>query len=318
MSNLERAPSVVVCGDVAPGPPELLVGRDVVLGGTRGMTVTRTLPHRDRRMVGAWCFVDRYGPEDITGRSGMRVPPHPHTGLQTVSWLLAGDILHRDSLGSRQLIRPGQLNLMTAGRGIAHAEESPAGHGPVLDGVQLWVALPSAYRAVRPDFAHHADLPVLRYPDGTVTVIIGELAGAVSGARAYTPIVGAEVTLSGRLDLPLRPEFEYAVLVLSGAAAVDDIELTAGPLLYLGTGRPGLSVRTAAPARLLLLGGEPFEEQIVMWWNFVGGSHEDVVRARADWAAADPRFGTVHGYDGDPLPAPVLPATALKPRGRHR
>jgi quercetin 2,3-dioxygenase len=179
------------------------------------------------------------------------------------------------------------------------------------------VALPRAYRSVEPDFAHHADLPVLRYPDASVTVVLGELDGAVSGARAYTPIVGAEVTLSGRLELPLHPDFEYAVLVLSGTALVDDLELTVGPLLYLGTGRPVLSLR-AATAKLLLLGGEPFAEQIVMWWNFVGGSHEDVVQARADWAAADPRFGTVPGYDGDRLPAPVLPATRLKPRGRHR
>ncbi len=318
MSNLEPAPAVVVCesGAGTDSGPELLVGRDVVLGGTRGMTVTRTLPHRDRRMVGAWCFVDRYGPEDITGTAGMRVPPHPHTGLQTVSWLLAGDILHRDSLGNEQLVRPGRLNLMTAGRGIAHSEESAPVRGPVLDGVQLWVALPGAYRSVPPDFGHHADLPVLRYPDGSVTVILGGLAGAVSPARAYTPIVGAEMILSGQLELPLRADFEYAVLVLSGSADVDGTRLEAGPLLYLGTGRSALPLR--ADGRLLLLGGAPFEEQIVMWWNFVGGSHDEVVQARADWAAADGRFGTVHGYNGDPLPAPVLPATPLKPRGRHR
>jgi redox-sensitive bicupin YhaK (pirin superfamily) len=316
LSNLEAAPALVACGGSGPGEPELLVGREVVLGGTRGMAVTRTLPHRDRRMVGAWCFVDRYGPADVTGRPGMRVPPHPHTGLQTVSWLLAGDILHRDSLGNEQLVEPGQLNLMTAGRGIAHAEESPPGHGPVLDGVQLWVALPAADRAVPPDFAHHADLPVLAYPGGSVTVIIGELAGVVSPARAYTPLVGAEIRLDGELTVPVRPDFEHAVLVLAGSAEVDDRELAAGPLLYLGTGRTGL--RLAGTGRLLLLGGEPFEEQIVMWWNFIGGDHQDIVAARADWAGGDARFGVVHGYAGEALAAPVLPATTLKPRGRHR
>lgn len=276
-------------------------------------------------MVGAWCFVDRYGPQDITGQAGMRVPPHPHTGLQTVSWLLAGDILHRDSLGNQQLVEPGQLNLMTAGRGIAHAEESPHDHRPVLDGVQLWVALPAVDRAVAPHFEHHVDLPVLERPGVRVTVIMGELDGAVSPARTYTPLVGAEVSLDGELTLPLRPDFEYAVLVLSGAVSVDRAALAAGPLLYLGTGRTGLPL--SGVGKLLVLGGEPFAEQIVMWWNFVGTDHEDIVAARADWAAVtvradwvagDARFGSVHGYDGEPLAAPVLPATRLKPRGRHR
>jgi quercetin 2,3-dioxygenase len=298
---------------------QLLVGREVVLGGTRNVAVTRTLPHRDRRMVGAWCFVDRYGPQDITGQAGMRVPPHPHTGLQTVSWLLAGDVLHRDSIGSTQLIRPGQLNLMTAGRGIAHSEESPAGHEPILDGVQLWVALPSAHRDTEPDFGHHADLPVLAYPGGEVTVIMGELDRATSKARTFTPIVGAQLRVDGALDLPLRPDFEYALLVFSGSVTVDGGELGAGPLLYLGEGRADL--RLTGQATALLLGGEPFDEQIVMWWNFVGGSHDDIARARADWAAgaqapAHERFGVVPGYDGDALLAPALPVTRLKPRGR--
>jgi redox-sensitive bicupin YhaK (pirin superfamily) len=309
---------------------ELLIGRQVVLGGTRGIPVIRTLPNRDRRMVGAWCFVDRYGPLDVAGQAGMRVPPHPHTGLQTVSWLLAGDILHRDSIGSEQLIRPGQLNLMTAGRGIAHSEESPAGHGPVLDGVQLWVALPAADRSTAPDFGHHADLPVLRYPGGEVTLLMGELDGAASDARTFTPIVGAQLRVDGELRIPLRPDFEYAVLVLGGSATIDGRELTDGPLLYLGTGRDRLTVTGRATA--LLLGGEPFDERIVMWWNFVGGDHDDIAAAREDWAAAvdrrlagparvpadKDRFGVVRGYDGDPLPAPAMPTTRLVPRGRER
>lgn len=295
---------------------ELLVGRDVVLGGTRGIPVSRTLPHRDRRMVGAWCFVDRYGPLDITGTDGMRVAPHPHTGLQTVSWLLSGDVLHRDSIGSEQLVRPGQLNLMTAGRGIAHAEESPAGHGPVLDGVQLWVALPARHRFTDPAFGHHADLPVLAYPGGTVTVIMGSLDGVASDARTFTPIVGAQLDVVGDLVLPLRPDFEYAVLVFDGTVTLDGEPLAPGPLLYLGVGRDRLTV--SGPGRALLLGGEPFDERIVMWWNFVGGDHDDVATARAGWEAADGRFGVVHGYAGDPLPAPAMPATRLVARGRTR
>jgi redox-sensitive bicupin YhaK (pirin superfamily) len=147
-------------------------------------------------------------------------------------------------------------------------------------------------------------------------VIIGELAGAVSPARAYTPLVGAEIRLDGELTLPVRADFEHAVLVLAGSVEVDDRELDAGPLLYLGTGRTG--PRLAGTGRVLLLGGEPFEEQIVMWWNFIGGDHRDIVAARVDWAGGEARFGAVHGYVGEALAAPVLPATTLKPRGRHR
>jgi hypothetical protein len=297
---------------------ELLAGREVVLGA-RGEMVTRTLPHRDRRMVGAWCFLDHYGPEDITGQAGMQVPPHPHTSLQTVSWLLAGEVLHRDSVGSEQMIRPGQLNLMTAGHAISHSEESPSDHSSVLHGVQLWVALPDQHRNVDPQFAHHAQLPVVTDDGVTVTVLMGELAGATSPARLYSPLVGADASLDGGVDtrLPLEPDFEYAVLTLSGTAEIDGVPLAPGALLYLGCGRSDLAVRSEQSSRILLLGGEPFEERIVMWWNFVGRSHDEIVQAREDWMTSS-RFGTVHGYGGEPLPAPPMPNTPLKPRGRHR
>jgi redox-sensitive bicupin YhaK (pirin superfamily) len=322
MSNLETQPREAICGgraNVAEQPThELLTGRAVALGGPRAMTVNRTLPNRTRRMVGAWCFLDAYGPEDLAVRQGMRVPPHPHTGLQTVSWLVAGEVLHLDSLGNRQLIRPGQLNLMTAGRAIAHSEETPPERSPTLHGVQLWVALPARDRHVDPAFAHHADLPVLDAGAAEVTVVMGELDGATSPARCFTPLVAAEIRFAGpgRARLPLRPGFEYAVLALAGAADVDGGTLDPGPLLYLGTGRSGLDLRADRPTRLLLLGGEPFDELIVMWWNFVGGDHEEIVAAREDWMAGT-RFGAVHGYDGDPLPAPEMPTTRLKPRGRR-
>lgn len=325
MSNLDQHPAEAVCGGrhaVAGAPVrELLPAREVVLGGPRGTLVRRTLPHRDRRMVGAWCFADLYGPEDITGGPGMRVPPHPHTGLQTVSRLISGDVLHTDSLGNGQLIRPGGLNLMTAGRGIAHAEESLPDRSPVLHGVQLWVALPGADRDVPPHFEHHSELPVLTAGGTgvTVTVVMGEIDGAGSPARTYSPLVAADLDLAadaaGRL--PLRPDFEYAALGLTGGAEVDGVRLDPGPLLYLGTGRTELAVGAARPSRVLLLGGEPFDERIVMWWNLVGRDHDEIVRARDDWMAGR-RFGVVYGYDGDPLPAPAMPTTRLKPRGRRR
>ncbi|MFI6453664.1 pirin family protein [Streptosporangium amethystogenes] len=316
MSNLETDPRESACGglsDVAAEPvTAVLAGRDVVLGGPRSMKVTRTLPNRDIRMVGAWCFVDHYGPEKTT----MSVPPHPHTGLQTVSWLMEGEILHRDSVGSEQVIRPGQLNLMTAGRAISHSEESAA--EAALHGVQLWVALPSATRETAPAFEHHPVLPELTLPGAGVTVIMGELDGVTSPATVHTPLVGAEVRLEAGavISLPLRPGFEYAVLALSGTVRAGGTDLSPGPLLYLGSGRSELTLRAEEAGRLLLIGGEPFEERIVMWWNFVGRSHEEIARFRQEWMEGE-EFGTVPG-GATPLPAPELPLTALKARGRRR
>jgi hypothetical protein len=283
----------------------------------------RTLPNKVRRMVGAWCFVDHFGAAgdpDIGygGGHDMRVPPHPHTGLQTVTWLVEGSVRHRDSLGSDQLISPGQLNLMTAGRGIAHAETTPAGVTGTLHGVQLWVALPDAGRDGDPDFAHHADLPVLDEGGVAVRVLLGELDAARSPARAYTPIVGAEITLDAgaRTRLDLEPAFEYAAIALTGTVDVDTVGLAPGPMLYLGCGRSDLALASAGGGRILLLGGEPFEERIVMWWNFIGRSHDEVEGFRSDWEAGR-RFGPV-SYEGDRLPAPPMPVTALLPRGRVR
>jgi redox-sensitive bicupin YhaK (pirin superfamily) len=317
VSNLQADPEV---GHEGPSSAtELLEGAEVALGGPRGMTVTRTLPNKRRRMVGAWCFLDAYGPDDLAGSPGMRVGPHPHIGLQTVSWLVAGEILHRDSLGNRQEIRPGQLNLMTAGRGIAHSEETPAGHSGTLQGVQLWVALPNADRDVPPAFTHHADLPVFSTGGLTATVLMGELGGATSPARCYTPLVGAEISLAAGSDaqVPLRADFEYAVLTLDGAAAVDDAPLRPGPLLYLGDGRTSLRLRSGSDTRLILIGGEPFAERLVMWWNFVARDHDEIVQARAGWAEGT-GFGEVRGYDGPAIPAPPMPITRLVPRGRMR
>ncbi|NUS04435.1 MAG: pirin family protein [Nonomuraea sp.] len=304
MSNLELDPPELRCGADDGGHDEVLEGREVPLGGPRAMAVSRTLPGAHRRMIGAWCFVDAYGPE----RAAMRVPPHPHTGLQTVSWLLGGEVLHRDSLGSLQRVLPGELNLMTAGRGISHSEESPE---TVLHGVQLWVALPGEHRHVPPAFEHHATLPTLAGPGFAATVIMGSLGGVRSPATAHTPLVGAEVRVDGDGEVPLDPAFEHGLLLLDG-----EIEgLGRGPLRYLPPGRAGL--RVSGRGRLLLIGGEPFGEEIVMWWNFVGRSHEEIAAFREEWMEGE-GFGRVEGFDGDPLPAPVLPPIRLKPRGRVR
>ena len=321
MSNLDVHPTPTECGgreEVRARPVhELLTGKLVQLG--EGTQVRRLLPNLGRRMVGAWCFVDHYGPDDIADGPGMQVPPHPHTGLQTVSWLHQGEVLHRDSLGSVATVRPRELGLMTAGRAITHAEQSPHDHPALLHGAQLWVALPEEHRHTAPAFEHHPQLPTITAPGLRGTVILGELAGAASPGTTFTPLVGADLTLSAGADLnlPLERDFEYAALGMSGSAEVDGVPLAPGSMLYLGCGRDALRLRAEVDSGLMLLGGEPFAEKIVMWWNFIGRTGEEIAEFREQWQTGD-RFGTVHGYDGDPLPAPTLPATPLKARGRER
>jgi quercetin 2,3-dioxygenase len=282
---------------------ELTGAREAQVGD---MTVRRLLPLRLRRSVGAWCFVDHYGPLSVDGVAGMRVPPHPHIGLQTVTWLISGDVLHTDSLGSEQLIRPGQLNLMTAGRGIAHAEVSPAEHDPALHGVQLWVALPEAARQVEPGFAHHPELPAVDIAGFAVTVFIGSLASAQSPARVYSEIVGAELIAGrdARGMLPLQPAHEHVLFVVLGSAEVAGNALRPGCLLYLGAGREQAEIAAPEGSRLILLGGVPLGEQLLMWWNFVARTPEEIAAAAAAWREG--RFGTVADYDGEPMPAPRL------------
>lgn len=269
---------------------EIMPGRATEVGG---VAVRRVLPKRTRRTVGPWCFVDHFtaGPRD------MQIGPHPHIGLQTVTWLVQGDVLHRDSLGSEQRIKPGQLNLMTAGRGVSHAEESTRGTtAPPLHGVQLWVALPADTRNGPPAFEHHAELPHAVYDECTTTVMLGEVGGVRSPARTDSPLVGADlVARRGTSSVPLEPRFEHALVVLDGAVTVEGKAVTPGALAYLGTERTELAVTVdgSRPARLLLIGGEPFPEPIVMWWNFVARTPGEVDEARNDWQSASERFGTV-------------------------
>jgi len=278
------------------------------------MTVRRLLPLRLRRSVGAWCFVDHYGPMSVDGVAGMRVPPHPHIGLQTVTWLISGNVLHRDSLGSEQMIRPGQLNLMTAGRGIAHSEESPVEHDPLLHGIQLWVALPDASRHGEPAFAHHAELPSAGIGGFEITVFVGSLGGARSPALMFSEIVGAELA-AGRDasgNIPLGAAHEHVIFVAAGAAEVAGTVLRSGQLIYLNTGRDQVTVSAPAGSRLFLLGGVPLGERLLMWWNLVARTPDEIVAAVADWREG--RFGAVADYGGEPLAAPPLDAVRLRGR----
>ncbi|MFB9837981.1 pirin family protein [Actinoallomurus acaciae] len=315
MSDLDAHPAITEARPAAGEGAvlELYESRQVPLGGVRGMRVDRLLPHRSLPTVGAWCFLDRFGPQ----RTDMRVLPHPHTGLQTVTWPLRGRIRHRDSLGNDVLLRPGQLNLMTAGHGVSHSEFS-VGEAPLLDALQLWLALPADRAAGEAGFEQHVELPV--YEDGGLraTVFAGGIGGTVSPATVYTPLAGADLELAAgtATSVPLRRDFEYGLLVLSGELEVAGSRLAAGPLLYLGTGRDEVAVSAAAEARAVLLGGEPFPDDLVMWWNFVGRDHEEIAAARAGWEDGD-RFGTVPGHGGERIPAPALPGVRLRPRSRR-
>ncbi|GAA1787565.1 pirin family protein [Agromyces lapidis] len=349
MSNLEKDPLELLCPpEGRQGPAvQVLAPREVPLGGPRAMNVRRTLPQRGRTTIGAWCFADHYGPDDVAESGGMVVPPHPHTGLQTVSWLFEGEIEHRDSTGSRELVRPGQVNLMTAGRGISHSEVStPA--TTRLHGVQLWVALPDASRDVAPFFEHDEIAPET-VDDAVVHVFAGSLPGVGDEASVtlFSPLVGAQIDLpaGGEAWIDLDPAFEHGVLVDAGPvrvtiAATDD-EVDDSPadadgltvaghaatlgwseLGYLPTGHDGVRLTANdGPVRVILLGGVPFGEEIVMWWNFIGRDHDEIAESRRQWQSEvigrdnpDGRFGRVD-YEGEPLPAPELPTVRLKPRG---
>jgi len=350
MSNLETKPPQIDCVARPAAGVEIMEPREVPLGGPRAMLVRRTLPQRQRSLIGAWCFVDHYGPDEVSRTGGMKVAPHPHTGLQTVSWLFTGEIEHRDSAGNHAMVRPGEVNLMTAGRGISHSEVSTS-TTEILHGAQLWVALPESDRFVDPHFEHYAPEAVTA-PGVEARVFLGSLLRSTSPVGTYTPLLGAELLLDpgATVDLEVDPAFEHGVLVDLGSVAVAGTVARSGDLAYAP---PGSSILTLTageePVRLLLLGGPPFGEPIVMWWNFIGRDHDEIVRFRAEWqeqildpdgVAEDPadagglredgvrrrvvpdsqlvrdgRFGIVLGDHLPPIPAPPLPNARLRERG---
>lgn len=298
---------------------ELIGAREVPLGGIRAMTVRRTLPQRRRSLIGAWCFADHYGPDDVGVTGGMDVPPHPHTGLQTVSWLFEGEIEHRDSLGSHAIVRPGELNLMTAGHGIAHSEVSTAAT-QLLHGVQLWIALPDTARDTDRGFEHHAPTPRV-FEWGVARVFLGTLLTDTSPVGTFSPLVGAELVIGTgrRLLLDVDPSFEHGFLVDTGRLLVDGTRVDRAEIGYVGINSTQIELINDAehPTRLIVLGGAPLEEDLLMWWNFIARTHDEIAQARDLWMHDHlSRFGRVHGYRGPVphLPAPELPATVLRPR----
>ncbi|THG33396.1 pirin family protein [Naasia lichenicola] len=338
MSNLDRDPGLLLVEEDAPPARriDVLTPRDVPLGGPRAMTVRRTLPQRERSLIGAWCFVDHYGPDDVSLSGGMRVDGHPHTSLQTVTWMFEGEVEHRDTLGTVLTIRPGEVNLMTSGSGIAHSEYSTPSTTR-LHGAQLWIALPEDQRSGQRTFQNYA-APQVRIGDADVRVFLGDLADQRSPVHTWTPTLGAEIVLPphSRLELEVDPTFEHGVLVDAGPVWVDGELGEPAHLLYRAPLAAPLAFETReSGARLLLIGGEPLGESIVMWWNFIGRSHEEIVSFRDDWQAEVARHAAAtsaaiqtgdaeafptEGFGEFPstwtrvLPAPELPSVRLRAR----
>jgi hypothetical protein len=258
------------------------------------LTVRRALPTRGRRTVGAWCFADHMGPLSLSPDQSVDVAPHPHIGLQTVTWLFSGEFLHRDSLGSEQLIRPGQLNLMSSGNGIAHSEENPGQTSGELHGMQLWVAQPSRTRDAASAFEHVAEPPKATLENGTATVLVGEFAGATSTARRDSDLVGVELALhGGETIVGLDPTFEYALIVAEGEVEMASTIVRPGQLAYIATGTDECRFVASSSSRAMLIGGVPFEERLFMWWNFVARTQEEIAEAWQAWATGSERFGKV-------------------------
>ena len=278
--------------------------REVTLGA---LEIMRAMPIRQRRMVGPWCFLDRFGPVSFTEKRPLDVAPHPHIGLQTVTWLLSGEVRHDDTLGSEATVRPGGVNVMTAGKGIAHAERTPVENTGQLSGIQLWAALLDADRHVAPAFEAIAEVPRADLAGGSAQVFAGTLAGVTSPATHFSEILGAElhVRAGEALAFDLQPDFEHALLVLEGDAALEGQRLQPKHLNTLATGRSAAALTSDEDARLLLIGGPPFTEEILMWWNFVARTPEEIAAARDDWVHH--RFGEVTAYDDGPrIEAPGL------------
>ena len=294
------------------------------LADVGGIPIHRAIPQRALRKVGAWCFLDHAGPAEPPP-PGMQVGPHPHIGLQTFTWMIEGEVLHRDSLGNEQIIRPGQVNLMTAGRGIAHSEESQTVH---VHAAQLWIALPDSHRHIEPRFQHYPDLPKTKIGDFDATVLAGEALGMTAPAQVHTPLMSVDLHASGqaspaRVQFPLRADFEHAVMSLSGQVMVEGEPLPEQELIYLPAGRESVNIECSPDSRLLIIGGEPMDEAILLWWNFVARTTEEMQEARAQWeaeAATDAetidgnprRFGPPVASALKSLHSPSLEGVALK------
>ncbi|WP_033923145.1 pirin family protein [Sphingomonas sp. 37zxx] len=281
-----------------------------------GFKVHRTLPNRERTMVGPFIFFDQMGPALMAAGQGIDVRPHPHINLSTVTYLFAGAIGHRDSVGSDIVIEPGAVNLMTAGSGIVHSERSPGeerAKGPELFGIQTWLALPEAVEEIDPAFEHvpRADLPVLEGAGARSRIIMGSLWGATAPTTTYAQTIYADIELDPGGSVPIDDSAdERALYLVEGDAALDGMKLEP-TILYVV--RPGTraTLRSAGGARAMLCGGEAFATPRHVWWNFVSSSRDRINQAKHDWKAG--RFAKVPGDEQESIPIPEVPKTVSYP-----
>ena len=303
--------------------PVFLDVRQAVIGD--GLTVHRALPTRLLRSVGHWCFLDHMGPKDFsTADDGLHVGAHPHIGLQTFTWMIEGELLHRDSLGNQQLISANQVNLMTAGRGISHTEDSAGAQGKV-HGAQLWIALPEEHQDTKPAFSHHPRLPQWTDNHCRVTVMAGSCGEYTSPVPLFSPLLGLDVSTTaqgGTVRLPLRRDFEYALMVLRGSASVrgegqvsgadttTDAHVQANQFVYWPPGEAALHLALAPDSQVIVLGGVPLAKRLTIWWNFVAFDRERIRQAWHDWEHGEEnghaRFGRIAGMEHTRLKAPAL------------
>ena len=276
--------------------------------------VRRAIPSRERTMVGPFIFVDQFGPAQLDIGAGMDVRPHPHINLATVTWLFEGAIDHRDSIGSFATIRPGQVNLMTAGRGIVHSERSPQDErakGARLYGMQTWLALPDGQEEIDPAFEAQVDLPVIEDQCAKAIVIMGELWGQRAPTTTHAGTIYAEIVLAASGAMPIEAEAdERAVMLVGGEASVDGQPLGLYELTVLKPGA-AMVLASARGGRVMLLGGEAFKTKRHVWWNFVSSDRERINQAKHDWR--DGRFPTVPGDDEEFIPIPEKPKTVSYP-----
>ena len=264
----------------------------------QGTLIKRALPSRHKRMIGAWCFLDHAGPVNFPQGEGLDVGPHPHIGLQTFTWMIEGSIMHTDSLGTKQLIRPKQVNLMTAGYGISHTEVAP----------DTEPHIPTAKECI--PRTGYTTKKHLSFDGVEFTILVGEFLNTTSPVLVHSELLGVDIysETSTTTRLPLNPKFEYGLMMLEGTATVHGHELNDENMLVLEPGLTEIQLDLHAGARLLLLGGLPFESPILLWWNLVGRTQEELSIAREQWVNHDPRFGTIPDYDGPRLEAPTFPA----------
>ena len=274
----------------------------------QGTVIKRALPSRHKRMIGAWCFLDHAGPVHFPQGDGLDVGPHPHIGLQTFTWMIDGTMMHTDSLGTHQLIQPKQVNLMTAGYGISHTEVAPESETQ-MHAAQLWIALPDDKINMAPQFDHYPELPVVTQDGIELTVLVGEFLQTKSPVKVHSELLGVDLRSSESQStiLPLNPKFEYGFMALEGTASVNGHELNEDNMVVLEPGLTQVKIDLHAGGRVLLLGGEPFESPILLWWNFVGRTQEELNIAREQWINQDERFGSIPDYDGPRLEAPAFP-----------